>query len=282
MARIRTIKPELFVSETLAMVSLAAERTFTGLLTQADDRGRVRYNAAVLNGALWPLRPEHTVQDFASEVDALVEVGALCRYTADDKVYLHFPTWTSHQKISHPSTRVNGPACPTHTEDAPGYSDEETRNSGSFPESSGETPQGKGSGKGKGKERDKPASRSATMRGRSRVMKRDAPEAPTSEPASTPIKTSDVNDVVAGFSESVSGMIDPVKVRAVARKALKAGYPPIDITGALQRAHQDGRPLTATVVHQYLEGYPRRNGTGKAIHYAADRERKSDEYQEDL
>lgn len=60
MARIRTIKPEAFFSESLAEVSVEAERTFFGLLTQADDHGRHRDNAAIIAGLLWPLRAEHT------------------------------------------------------------------------------------------------------------------------------------------------------------------------------------------------------------------------------
>jgi hypothetical protein len=60
LARIRTIKPEAFVSESLAAVSLTAERTFFGLLTQADDQGRHRDHAAIIAGQLWVLRPEHT------------------------------------------------------------------------------------------------------------------------------------------------------------------------------------------------------------------------------
>jgi hypothetical protein len=58
-ARIRTIKPEAFASESLAMVSLSAERTFFGLLTLADDRGHFRDQAAVIAGLLWSLRPDH-------------------------------------------------------------------------------------------------------------------------------------------------------------------------------------------------------------------------------
>jgi hypothetical protein len=58
-ARIRTIKPEAFASESLAAVSLSAERTFFGLLTQADDHGRFRDQAAVITGLLWSLRPDH-------------------------------------------------------------------------------------------------------------------------------------------------------------------------------------------------------------------------------
>jgi hypothetical protein len=58
LARIRTIKPEAFVSESLAAVSLTAERTFFGLLTQADDQGRHRDHAAIIAGQLWVLRPD--------------------------------------------------------------------------------------------------------------------------------------------------------------------------------------------------------------------------------
>lgn len=115
MARIRTIKPEFFTSETLAQLTLAQERSFAGLLTQADDKGRLRNQPGALNGALWPERPEHSTADMAADIDAIVALGLLCKYTGPDgKAYLHFPSWDEHQKISHPSTRNLNPACPTH------------------------------------------------------------------------------------------------------------------------------------------------------------------------
>ncbi|WP_030459206.1 hypothetical protein [Kitasatospora sp. NRRL B-11411] len=114
MARIRTIKPEYPVSEDLASVSLTAERTFVCLLTQADDEGRQRDNAAVLNGALWSLRPEHTALDTEDELRQLAETGLICRYTGcDGRQYLHVTKWHEHQKISHP-TASRLPACPVH------------------------------------------------------------------------------------------------------------------------------------------------------------------------
>ena len=114
MARIRTIKPEYPVSEDLASVSLTAERTFVCLLTQADDKGRQRDNAAVLNGALWSLRPEHTALDTEDELRQLAETGLICRYTGcDGRQYLHVTKWHEHQKISHP-TPSRLPACPVH------------------------------------------------------------------------------------------------------------------------------------------------------------------------
>lgn len=114
MARIRTIKPEAFVSESLAAVSLTAERTFLGLLTQADDQGRHRDHAAIITGQLWVLRPEHGPADVETDLAQLSDAGLICRYTGpDDKRHLHIVTWHQRQKINRPSmSRL--PACPRH------------------------------------------------------------------------------------------------------------------------------------------------------------------------
>lgn len=114
LARIRTIKPEAFVSESLAAVTLTAERTFFGLLTQADDQGRHRDHAAIIAGQLWVLRPEHTPADVEKDLAQLADAGLICRYTGpDDKHYLHVVTWHQHQKINRPS-KSRLPACPHH------------------------------------------------------------------------------------------------------------------------------------------------------------------------
>ncbi|SEQ03401.1 hypothetical protein [Streptomyces radiopugnans] len=117
MARIRTIKPEAFVSESLAAVTLTAERTFFGLLTQADDQGRHRDHAAIIAGQLWVLRPEHTPAEVEKDLAQLADAGLICRYKGpDDKRYLHIVTWHQHQKINRPS-KSRLPGCPQH--DAP-------------------------------------------------------------------------------------------------------------------------------------------------------------------
>ncbi|MGW2702344.1 hypothetical protein [Streptomyces sp. NPDC001340] len=114
MARIRTIKPEAFASESLAAVSLTAERTFFGLLTQADDHGHFRDQPAVLAGLLWSLRPEHGPVGVEDDLTQLASAGLICRYEGDDaKRYLHIVTWRQHQKINRPSG-VRYPACPEH------------------------------------------------------------------------------------------------------------------------------------------------------------------------
>ncbi|MEE1810803.1 hypothetical protein [Streptomyces sp. BE133] len=114
MARIRTIKPEAFASESLASVSLSAERTFFGLLTQADDQGRFRDQAAVIAGQLWSLRREHGPVEVEDDLTQLDAAGLICRYEGGDgKRYLHIVTFAKHQKINRPSG-VRNPPCPHH------------------------------------------------------------------------------------------------------------------------------------------------------------------------
>ncbi|WP_246258885.1 hypothetical protein [Streptomyces typhae] len=114
MARIRTIKPEAFESEDLASVSVTAERTFFGLLTQADDSGRHRDHPAIIAGRLWALRPEHSATHVAQDLEELAAAGLICRYTGcDGRNWLHIVTWERHQKIDRPSaSRL--PRCPQH------------------------------------------------------------------------------------------------------------------------------------------------------------------------
>lgn len=113
-ARIRTIKPEAFSSESLAAVSLSAERTFFGLLTQADDQGRFRDQAAVIAGQLWSLRREHGPEAVEDDLIQLHGAGLICRYEGGDgKRYLHIVTFAQHQKINRPSG-VRTPPCPHH------------------------------------------------------------------------------------------------------------------------------------------------------------------------
>jgi len=116
-ARIRSDKPEAYQSETLAEISLAAERTFKGMATIADDRGRLADKPAQINGELWSMRGHHERGDLEAELVEMVGVGLVCRYVGcDGKRYLHMTSWDQHQKIDRPSkSRI--PRCPRHPGD---------------------------------------------------------------------------------------------------------------------------------------------------------------------
>jgi hypothetical protein len=112
-SRIRALKPETWISESLAEVTVEAERTFLAMTTHADDQGRHRDQAAIIAGLVWPLRAEHTAVHVEDDLTQLAAAGLICRYTGcDGKRYFHYPTWARHQKIDKPSlSRL--PACPT-------------------------------------------------------------------------------------------------------------------------------------------------------------------------
>lgn len=120
MARIRSLKPEAFESETLALVSVYAERTFYGMSTHADDRGRLADKPAVINGKLWAVRSErepHSAKDLEDELQQLEAVGLICRYVGcDGKSYLHLVTWDDHQRVDKPG-KPRTPRCPVHQVD---------------------------------------------------------------------------------------------------------------------------------------------------------------------
>ncbi|MFF8958688.1 hypothetical protein [Streptomyces sp. NPDC014894] len=114
MSRIRTVKPELFVSEDIASVSVTAVLTFIGLLTLSDDSGRCRDHPAIIAGRLWALRQEHTPAHVAQDLEELAEAGLICRYTGcDGRTYLHIVKWEQHQKINR-ATDSRLPRCPGH------------------------------------------------------------------------------------------------------------------------------------------------------------------------
>jgi hypothetical protein len=125
LARIRSLKPEAFTSESLAKVGVSAERTFFGLTTIVDDRGRIADKPAQLNGDLWSMRGGHTATELDDELEQLIKAdGLVCRYVGcNGKRYLHLVTWDWHQKIDHPS-KVRTPRCPHHPVSVSGKAEE--------------------------------------------------------------------------------------------------------------------------------------------------------------
>lgn len=110
----RTIHPDDIQDERLAQVPLSAAYTYAYLPTVLDDTGRAKDQPAVLNGYLWPLRAdEHGTAAMASDLEALVDAGLLCRYSVGERSYIHDPEWRTRQSISRP-TPSTLPPCPTH------------------------------------------------------------------------------------------------------------------------------------------------------------------------
>lgn len=103
MARIRSVKPSLFSSYTLAAVPIEARYLFVGLFCEADDAGRLVDSPKRLAGAVFPHDDKVTGAKVDRWLADLARVGCISRYEAEGGRYISVPQWEAHQRISHPS-----------------------------------------------------------------------------------------------------------------------------------------------------------------------------------
>lgn len=124
--RIRTVKPDLFESGSLADTPIEARYLFIGLWTMADDEGRLRDLPKLIQSRVFPLDDEVTLADVTGWLDHLVRVGSLCRYAVDGVALLHIPAFRIHQVINRP-TPSRLPDCLTHPAPTPASSRKRNR-----------------------------------------------------------------------------------------------------------------------------------------------------------
>lgn len=113
MARIRSIKPDAFKSDSLSRVPRGIRWTFAGLWTYLDDEGRGRDDVRLIKAELYPLDDDVALSMLTDDLKQLEHVECICRYEVDGKAYMHAPNWQDHQRVSHP-TPSKLPSCPRH------------------------------------------------------------------------------------------------------------------------------------------------------------------------
>lgn len=102
MARIRTIKPEMFQDEKLAPCDATTRLVFIGLIAMADDAGRVLDNVRVIDAFIFP----ETRDSSHEPLMRLSGMGRVVRgKTASGQRVLQIVNWAAHQKIQHPNLR---------------------------------------------------------------------------------------------------------------------------------------------------------------------------------
>jgi hypothetical protein len=111
MARIRSIKPEFWVSEQIAECSTNARLTFIGLWNFSDDRGVHPAKPRTLKAEVFPM-DDFSADQVAGWMQELVDAGLVAVFTADDgQDYWSVTGWAQHQKIDRPSFKHPEPPC---------------------------------------------------------------------------------------------------------------------------------------------------------------------------
>lgn len=99
MARIRTIKPEFWPDEKLALQDALTRLVFLGLISHADDAGRLVDSIRLIDGLLFPFTDESS----AEPIEKLVELRVIRRgRTASGQAIIQIVNW-HHQKIDKPN-----------------------------------------------------------------------------------------------------------------------------------------------------------------------------------
>jgi DNA-binding transcriptional ArsR family regulator len=103
MARIRTIKPQFFTSETIASIpNRDARLTFVGLWTHCDDEGRCIDNPRLIKAAVWPLDDDVTPEVVDEHLEMHEERGLIIRYRVGRQRLVQVTNWLEHQTINRP------------------------------------------------------------------------------------------------------------------------------------------------------------------------------------
>lgn len=97
MARIRSVKPELCTSETMAKLTAEEERTFVRLWTHCDDEGRERSNPRLIKAAIFPLHDDVTPETIIDHMARFEELGLVVTYEVAGVGYFAIPSWDEHQ-----------------------------------------------------------------------------------------------------------------------------------------------------------------------------------------
>ena len=98
MARIRTVKPEFWADEKLAPLSPITRLTFLGLISMADDAGRLLDNTKIIDAFVFPYT-NHSTKD---ALDELWHLGRIERgETESGQRIIEIAKWLTHQKIDH-------------------------------------------------------------------------------------------------------------------------------------------------------------------------------------
>lgn len=122
MARIRSIKPEVRKSETVAAWPREVRLAWVYLWGYLDDYGRGKDDMRLIVAECFPLDRDITERKMERWVELMAtpseladegELPPLCRYEVGKRRFLHATKWADHQRVSHPqASRI--PSCPIH------------------------------------------------------------------------------------------------------------------------------------------------------------------------
>lgn len=103
MARIRQFKPGFFTDDKVGRLSRDARLFFFGVLSEADDEGRLVDAPKRLAGVIYPFDEDVTPKKIERWINELEAQQMVLRYQHEGGRFLHVRKFKDHQKMSHPT-----------------------------------------------------------------------------------------------------------------------------------------------------------------------------------
>jgi hypothetical protein len=102
MPRIRTIKPEHKGHRKVGPLIDRHYRLWVGMITEADDEGRLVADADQLRVLIFAYHPRVRADHVEAGLARLAELGLIRLYQVAGVRYVDFPSWKDHQRINRP------------------------------------------------------------------------------------------------------------------------------------------------------------------------------------
>lgn len=93
------IYQKIWASVQFGKLSNNAKLLYLGLITLADDEGRLNGNPAYLRGQVFPYEESLSVQKVKDFIDEIVEQKLIVLYEVEGTEYIKHPNWTRYQKL---------------------------------------------------------------------------------------------------------------------------------------------------------------------------------------
>lgn len=93
------IHTDIWVSEQVSRLSVQARLLFVGIITIADDDGRLKGNPSFLRSQIYPYDDDIKVDNVRKWLDEILEQKLVASYIVDESDYLYLPKWGKFQTL---------------------------------------------------------------------------------------------------------------------------------------------------------------------------------------
>lgn len=103
MARKRMIDPSFWVDEKLGMLDVISRLLFMGLISNADDEGRLVGHPSLIKSIIFPYDQNISVENITNKLQELANLKMIILYKNNSQSYIQVTNFRKYQTINKPT-----------------------------------------------------------------------------------------------------------------------------------------------------------------------------------